>query len=176
MKTRCGFLILTLLLLPSLTACGKKDPGPPPDLRGQWQQVLPEDGEEEPQYYHLARISDEHVEIYYYYTADGSTNLYWYGTFTPPEDGKEPYVWESENSLPANINPRMFRYASRDAKKEFTYKKGNISYMIAPSQALRMNVTLERAGENVEIKGSDVPEGERHEAGAPVPGSPKTPA
>lgn len=161
MKTRYGLLVLALLLLLSLSACGKKDPGPPPDLRGQWQQVLSGDSDEEPQYYHLARISDKHVEIYYYYTADGSTNLYWYGTFTPPEDGKEPYVWTSENSLPANINPRIFRYASRDPKKSFTYKKGTVTYEIAPSQALRMNVTLERAEKDVEIKGSDVPAAER---------------
>ena len=172
MKPRYGIVVLALLL--SLTACGDSEPTEPPDLRGQWQQVMSGDSDEPPQYYHLASISDNSIQIYYYYTADGSTNLYWYGTFVPPEDGKEPYVWESENKLPENISPRMYRYASRDKKKEFTYKKGNISYMIAPSQALRMNVTLERAEKNVEITG-DVPEGERHEAGAPTPGSPKTP-
>ncbi len=150
MKSRCALLILALAL--SLTACGGSEPGEPPDLRGQWQQVLGGDSDEPPQYYHLASISDDSIQIYYYYTADGSTNLYWYGTFTPPEDGKEPYVWVSENKLPENISPRMFRYASRDAKKEFTYKKGTISYMIAPSQALRMNVTLERAEHDVEIR------------------------
>ena len=149
MKPRYALLILTLALALSLTACGERDPGPPPDLRGQWRQVF----DEEPEYYHLARITDDYIEIYYYYTADGSTNLYWYGSFTPPEYGEEPYVFESENKLPKNISPRLFRYASRDAKKEFTYKKGNVSYMIAPSQALRMNVTLERAEQEVEIQG-----------------------
>ena len=155
MKTRYGiaFVALALSLSLTLTACGERDPGPPPDLRGQWQQILSGDSDEPPQYNHLARITDNYIEIYYYYTADGSTNLYWYGSFTPPEDGEEPYVWESENKLPKNISPRLFRYASRDAKKEFTYKKGNVSYMIAPSQALRMNVTLERAEQEVEIQG-----------------------
>ncbi|MBQ6207828.1 MAG: hypothetical protein IJK52_12205, partial [Oscillospiraceae bacterium] len=99
MKPRYALLILTLALALSLTACGERDPGPPPDLRGQWRQVF----DEEPEYYHLARITDDYIEIYYYYTADGSTNLYWYGSFTPPEDGAEPYVWESENKLPKNI-------------------------------------------------------------------------
>ena len=150
MKPRYGiaFVALALSLSLSLTACGESEPTEPPDLRGQWRQVF----DEEPEYYHLARITDNHIEIYYYYLPDGSTNLYWYGSFTPPEDGKEPYVWESENSLPKNISNRLFRYASRDEKKEFTYQKGKLSYMIAPSQALRMNVTLERAEEEVEIR------------------------
>lgn len=152
MKPRYALLVLTLLLSLTLTACKEEVPAEPPDLRGQWRQTF----DEEPEYYHLARITDDEIEIYYYYTADGSTNLYWYGTFTPPEDGKEPYEWVSENKLPEDISPRMFRYASRDAKKTFTYKKGKLSYEIAPSQALRMNVTLERAETEVEIR-NDTP-------------------
>lgn len=150
MKPRYALLPLTLLLCLTLSAC-RAEPKEPPDLRGQWQQVLGDD--KEPDYYHLARITDDYIEIYYYYTADGSTNLFWYGSFEPPEDGKEPYTWTSENKLPENIGPRVFRYASRDAKRDFTYKKGLLSYTIAPSQALRMNVTLERVQEEVEIKG-----------------------
>ena len=146
--------VLLLFLCLTLTACRETEPTPPPDLRGEWQQVFGEDGE--PEYYHLARITKDYIEIYYYYTADGSTNLYWYGSFVPPEDGKEPYTWTSENKLPKNISPRAFRYASRDEKKDFTYKKEQLSYTIAPSQALRMNVTLERAPEELEIRG-DVP-------------------
>ena len=146
MKRRCGAALLLLALSLTLTAC-QRDPGPPPDLRGQWRQVY----DEEPEYYHLARITDDEVEIYYYTPSNGSTNLYWIGSFTPPEDGTEPYVWVSENRLPKNLGPRLWRYASRDETKEFTYKKGTLSYMIAPSQALRMNVTLERAEEDVDI-------------------------
>ena len=148
--------VLLLLLCLTLTAC-QSEPTPPPDLRGQWRQVIGEDSE--PEYYHLARITKDYIEVYYYYTADGSTNLYWYGSFVPPEDGKEPYTWTSENKLPKNISPRAFRYASRDEKKDFTYKKEQLSYMIAPSQALRMNVTLERAPEELEIFG-DMPKPE----------------
>ena len=150
MKPRRTLLLLALLLCLTLTGC-REEPKEPPDLRGQWQQVLGNDAE--PDYYHLARITKDYIEIYYYYTADGSTNLYWYGSFVPPEDGKEPYTWTSENKLPKNISPRAFRYASRDAKKDFTYKKELLSYTIAPSQALRMNVTLERATEEIEITG-----------------------
>ena len=153
MKRRYAFLILALSL--TLTACAGSAPKEPPDLRGQWRRVLNGDAEE-PEYYHLARITDKYIEIYYYYSADGSTNLYWYGSFTPPEDGKEPYEWTSENGLPKNLGPRLFRYASRDEKKEFSYEKGKLTYMIAPSQALRMSVTLERAEEEVEIR-DDVP-------------------
>ncbi|MBQ6986361.1 MAG: hypothetical protein IJQ25_05170 [Oscillibacter sp.] len=146
--------VLLLLLCLTLTAGRESEPTAPPDLRGVWQQVLGEDSE--PDYYHLARITKDYIEIYYYYTADGSTNLYWYGSYVPPEDGEEPYTWTSENKLPKNISPRLFRYASRDAKKDFTYKKEKLTYMIAPSQALRMNVTMERAPVEVEISG-DVP-------------------
>ena len=152
MKRRLLLCLLILVLSLTLPAC-QSEPKEPPDLRGQWTQVLPEDSDEPPVYYHFASITDDKIEIYYYATADGSTNLYWSGSFTPPEDGKEPYVWVSKNTLPPNLGPRVFRYASRDAEKEFTYKKGTITYMIAPSQALRMNVTLERAEETVEITG-----------------------
>ena len=151
MKARYALFLCACALCLTLSACGESEPTPPPDLRGQWRQVIGEDAE--PEYYHLARITKDYIEIYYYYTADGSTNLYWYGSFVPPEDGKEPYTWTSENKLPKNISPRLFRYASRDASKDFTYKKEQLSYMIAPSQALRMNVTLERAPEEVEITG-----------------------
>ena len=146
MKPRYGLLPLVLALLLALPAC-RSTPKEPPDLRGQWKQIY----DEEPEYYHVARISDSHIEIYYYYAADGSNNLYWYGTFTPPEDGEEPYEWVSENSLPDNISPILFRYASRDANKKFTYKKGKLTYTIAPSQALRMNVTMERLEDEVEL-------------------------
>ena len=152
MRKRFGVLIVCVLSLLTLSAC-RREPGPPPDLTGQWAQVLPDDSDEAPEYYHLARITEDRIEIYYYFVPDGSSNLYWYGTFTPPEDDTEPYVWTSENVLPTNLGPRLFRYASRDATKDFTYKKGEISYMIAPSQALRMNVTLERPEADVEIRG-----------------------
>ena len=150
MKPRYTLLFLTLLLCLTLSAC-REEPKEPPDLRGEWQQVLGDDAE--PDYYHLARITDEYIEIYYYSPSDGSTNLYWYGSYEPPEDGKEPYTWTSETKLPPISNPRLFRYASRDATRDFTYKKGLLTYTIAPSQALRMSVTLERAPEEVEIRG-----------------------
>ena len=150
MKPRHALLLLTLLLCLTLSAC-EEEPTEPPDLRGQWRQVLGDD--KEPDYYHLASITDDSIEIYYYYSEDGSTNLFWYGSYEAPEDGKEPYTWTSENKLPPIKNPHLFRYASRDAARDFTYKKGLLSYTIAPSQALRMNVTLERAPEEVEIKG-----------------------
>ncbi|MBQ9492140.1 MAG: hypothetical protein IJR54_00175 [Oscillibacter sp.] len=165
MKARHVLLILMFLFCLPLSAC-KSEPKEPPDLRGQWRQILSEDGEE-PEYYHIANITGDYIEIYYYYTADQSTNLYWYGTFTPPEDGKEPYVWVSENNLPKNISPRLFRYASRDANKEFTYKKGKLTYTIAPSQALRMNVTMEPATELYEIRGDNISPELRDSPGEP---------
>lgn len=147
MKPRYAILILTLLLALSLTACGSGKSKEPPDLRGQWRQVLSGDKDEEPEYYCEGTISDDKIEIYYYFTEDGSRDLFWRGSFTPPADAKEPYTWTSQNELAGDTDYKRLRYASRDETMDFTYKKGKITYTLAPSQALRMTATLERVTE-----------------------------
>lgn len=144
MKPRYAILILTLLLLTALTACGSSEPKEPPDLRGEWRQVLSGDKDEEPEYYCEGVITDDRMEIYYYFTEDGSRDLFWRGSFTPPTDAKEPYKWVSVNEMAGDTDYKRFRYMSRDETLEFTYKKGKITYVLAPSQALRMTATLER--------------------------------
>ena len=144
MKTRTAILLMLLLLPLTLTACGDKTPKEPPDLRGEWKQVLSGDRDEEPEYYCVGTITDDQIEIYYYFTEDGSRDLYWIGSYTPPDSAKEPYTWVSENELHHPDDYKRYRYASRNETMEFTYKKGKITYTLAPSQALRMIATLER--------------------------------
>ena len=147
MKARTATLcILTILLSLTLAACDS-EPKEPPELRGEWRQVLSGDRDEEPDYYCIATITDDKMEIYYYFTADGSRDLYWAGSYTPPETAKEPYTWTSENELPDPDDFKRYRYASREETMDFTYKKGKITYTLAPSQALRMIATLERVSD-----------------------------
>ena len=144
MKPRYGILVLTLLLSLTLTACGEREPKEPPDLRGEWQQVLSGDSDEELDYYYKAVIADDRMEIYYYFTEDGSRDLFWRGSFAPPTDAKEPYTWVSENELKEDTDFKRYRYASRDETMEFTYKKDKITYTLSPNAVLRMIATLER--------------------------------
>ena len=143
MKPRTALLLIALLLPLTLTACNS-EPKEPPDLRGEWKQVLSGDKDEEPDYYCMGTITDDKMEIYYYFTEDGSRDLYWVGSYTPPDSAKEPYTWTSKNELPNPEDYKRYRYASREETMDFTYKKGKITYTVAPSQALRMIATLER--------------------------------
>lgn len=118
-------LLLAALLLAALAACGERDDGasrPAPDLTGEWKQVRAPSN-----YYHIATIDDDEIRIYYFVVEDSSTYLYWIGSFTPPENGAEPYVWESVNRLPPE-EARHEPWALRDETKTFTYKDGKITY------------------------------------------------
>ena len=81
----------------NLSGCGSqnREPKPAPDLTGEWVQV----GGEGSNFYQLATIKGDKIECFWHVTADDSEYLYWSGTFTPPENGDEPYSWSSQNDL-----------------------------------------------------------------------------
>ena len=140
-----SFVFGVLLLPPMVSGRWKNNrgpsvPTPPADLNGQWRQV----NTEESSYYHLASIHDGVVEVYWYTPSDDSLDLYWYGTYTPPQDGKTPYTWESESLLETLGNWKSLRFALRDESKEFTYsEKGELSYTIYYGH-IKMSSSLER--------------------------------
>lgn len=136
-------LLLALLAVCALAACAKKQPpGPAPDLTGEWVQPS------EDEWYHIATIDDEKIEIYWYLPRTGRKDLYWSGTFTPPADGTEPYTWTSTNNYTKDELDAQYHFhrTSREETKTFTYKNGAISYNVTAGH-LRLGYTLERAAE-----------------------------
>ena len=136
MKRTCRKLFFLLAVLLCLSACGAKTyPAEPPDLRGDWIQSSRPDN-----YYQIGKIRDNRIYLYWHVVKDGSEYLYWVGTFDPPEDGKEPYKWVSQNRL---TNAARHTRARREETLEFTYKDGKISYIEIQGR-LRMTVSLVR--------------------------------
>ena len=141
MRKKCIALLLAAAAVFVLAACssGKAEP---PDLTGDW--IQPSDGA----FYHIATVTDDKIEIWWYLPEDDLRALYWSGSFTPPETGKEPYQWESANAFTeAELDAsNAYVRASREEVKTFTYKKGQLSYNVTAGH-LRMTYTLERAEE-----------------------------
>ena len=141
MKKKLAALLLALLLPAMLASCGEaggREPKPAPDLTGEWKQAG-----NPVNYYQIARITEDHMELYWFVVEDSSTYLYWTGSFTPPETGDEPYTWTSVNDLTDPDNLRHERWALRNETKNFTYKNGHITYNVDQGH-LRTGVTLEK--------------------------------
>lgn len=140
MSKRLIAMLLAVLTVCALAACGKKAPPPPPDLTGEWVQPTDEE------WYHVATITEDKIEIWWYLPAYDRRELYWSGTFTPPTDGTEPYVWTSENNYTEEeLNATYhFHRASREETKLFAYKDGEIVYNVTAGH-LRLGYTLRRA-------------------------------
>ena len=142
---RIGYRLLFLFtLLLALSACGSRQyPAEPPDLTGDWVQ-----SSRASNFYQVAKITDKRVYLYWHLVDDGSEYLYWDGTFVPPENGKEPYTWVSENRLKY---PQWHPWARREEVLDFTYKDGKISYIEIQGR-LRLTVSLVRAEEAAETE------------------------
>lgn len=140
MSKRLIAMLLAVLTVCALTACAKQDPGPAPDLTGDWVQPTDEE------WYHVATITDDKIEIWWYLPAYERRDLYWSGTFTPPADGKEPYEWTSTNNYTEEELDAAYRFhrASREETKTFTYQDGKLSYNVTAGH-LRLSYALERA-------------------------------
>ncbi len=139
MKQRILAPLAALVCLLCLTGCGPKDYGPPPDLTGKWQQP------DATEWYFIGKIEDDIIQIDWYLPSTGRAYLYWKGTFTPPENGKEPYSWKSttlytEEELDAS---HLFNRATREEHKTFTYKDGKLGFIVT-SGHLQMGYTMER--------------------------------
>ena len=132
-------ILLSVLSALGLFGCGSKAPSPPPDLVGGWIQPTEND------WFHIATITDDTIEVWWYLPSENKKDLYWSGTFTAPTDGREPYVWTSENKFSQQEMDASFYYnrTSREETKEFTYKDGKLSYNVT-SGHLRLTYTLEK--------------------------------
>ena len=131
-----------------LAACGRpKDYGPPPDLTGAWGMPT-HDGAN---WYFIGTITDDVIKVEWYQPTYDEIWLYWEGTFTPPEDGKVPYSWDSTtlHTVEELESSKLFRRATREQTKTFTYKDGRISFLVT-SGYLRMSYAIERPMEESE--------------------------
>ncbi len=142
MKKKIIALLSAFLCALTLIAC-RQEYGPPPDLRGEWQQ--PDASE----WYFTGTITDDTIKIMWYLPREKKSFLYWEGTFTPPENDKTPYSWKSatlhteEELDSSNFNNR----ATREQVKTFTYDKDGKLSFIMTSGHLQMGYTLEKVTE-----------------------------
>ena len=115
---------------------------PAPDLTGDWKQ--PGDSE----WYHIATIEGDTIEVWYYLPSEDLRELYWSGTFVPPENGAEPYQWESHNHYTEeDLGIRHeYRRTSREPVKTFTYREGRLTYIVTAGH-LQMTFGLEKLPE-----------------------------
>ena len=115
-------------------------PEPAPDLTGTWTQV--DAGES----YQQATISGETIVINWV-SEDGTTALYWAGTFAAPETAEEPYTWTSTNDTFQTSGALL---ASSDESKNFTYQSGKISYEVSMMGATT-TLELEKTSDDAEL-------------------------
>ncbi|MCI7325232.1 DUF5067 domain-containing protein [bacterium] len=121
-------------------------PEPIPDLTGVWVQVDAGDS------YQKATIQSDTIEINWIGT-DGTSALYWAGSFTAPTTADEPYTWTSTNDTSRTSGALM---ASSDETKEFIYDDGKISYSVS-MMGVSKTVYLEKTGESGTASDSDEP-------------------
>lgn len=129
-------------------------PDPVPDLTGVWTQVDAGDS------YQQATIQGDTIEINWIGT-DGTSALYWAGSFTAPSTADEPYTWTSANDTSRTSGALM---ASSDETKDFTYEDGKISYSVS-MMGVTKTVQLEKTGEEEGAPDSDAPASSSSEAG-----------
>lgn len=121
-------------------------PEPIPDLTGVWIQVDAGDS------YQKATIQSDTIEINWIGT-DGTSALYWAGSFTAPTTVDEPYTWTSTNDTSRTSGALM---ASSDETKDFIYDDGKISYSVS-MMGVSKTVYLEKTGESGTASDSDEP-------------------
>ena len=145
-------VLLTVMLVASATACGSSasttnqettstgnevkgenkaenegitEETTAPDLKGTWKQI----NSNSDNAYQIAAIDDDTITIYWYTADDGTTALYWTGTFEAPTSGEE-YSWVSENYH--DVTDSAILASSADTK-DFVLNNNELSYEVTMS-------------------------------------------
>ena len=108
-------------------------PAAPLDLTGEWKQTNSNDESS----FQSALISADKISIDWVNEDDGSTAIYWVGTYVAPTEATDSFTWDSENDKSITDTAIM---ASGDDTKTFTYKDGVLSYELT---ALGTTMTVE---------------------------------
>lgn len=94
------------------------------DLTGEWRQSNSASKDS----YQQATITADTITVDWVSDGGDTTSIYWVGSFTPPTDASEPYMWTSQRDSAATESALL---ASRDDTKEFTYEGDSISYKVS---------------------------------------------
>jgi len=95
--------------------------GVPLDLSSEWKQS----NSNSEDYYQVATIKDNIIEIYHVSDKGETKSLYWVGSVIAPKTSEEPYVWESKNDHSRTDKSLL---GSLDDTKTMTYENGILSY------------------------------------------------
>ena len=112
-----------------------------PDLTGDWVEKDAENIDT----YQKGYIKDGVIELFWILN-DGTSSLYWSGSYEAPEGNTDNYSWESVNDKTKTEYALM---AANDDSKTFNYKDGEISYE-ASAMGMTKTVELIRADDNYE--------------------------
>lgn len=132
-------LLIAMAAALALAGCGNSAAAEPPVLTGDWTQS----NSNADDFYQIATITDDTIEVYWYSTEDSTKALYWAGTFVAPETADEPYSWESVNDTEKTGSALL---ASGDDTKTFTYEDGQISYEVG-AMSVTTTAILEKDAE-----------------------------
>lgn len=108
----------------------------PQELLGEWVQVNSNSEDS----YHIATITENEINVYWYMASDGTKALYWSGSFSLPENLGKSYSWDSENNTDQTETALL---ASSDEMKSFTYSNGCITYEVS-ALGVTQTVKLEK--------------------------------
>jgi hypothetical protein len=129
--------LAAIVMVFALAGCGASK-AQTVNLSGDWTAQHDADAES----YMTATIDSESIHVYFYSPDDGTSALYWSGTYTAPTDpiksGSE-YSWTSDANHQQMDTALM---ASQDDTKEFTYKDGDLSFpfsMMGVQSTIHMN-------------------------------------
>lgn len=121
---------------PGTTTASVEPVKPIPDLAGEWKQTNSQSSDS----YQQATITADVISIDWVSDGGDTTSIYWIGTFAPPADATEPYMWTSDRDKEATDAAIL---ASTADTKEFTYEDGVISYSVS-ALGTTTKVKLER--------------------------------
>lgn len=119
-----------LLLICLFSACSEGVPV----LTGEWVEVLSDADMQL-----TAVIEENTVEVYWVSEESESRNLYWAGSFVPPEE-EGTYTWVSDNNVDKTSKSV---FASGEGSKSFCYNKGLLSFDVTAFGETR-TVSMER--------------------------------
>lgn len=126
----------------SLSGCSdrggdSKGQSAPLDLTGSWVQA--QDNRSSDDSWQEAVIEDGEITINWM-SSDGTSALYWVGSYEPPTEDVDEYTWESVGDTESMSTALL---ASGDESKTFVYSDGRLSYE-ASMLGVTVTVELER--------------------------------
>lgn len=116
------------------TPAATQEQAAPADLTGEWVEESANAGGTQ-----TATITADTISIDWVNTDDGTTAVYWIGTYAAPAKAGD-FTWTSTRDQAATDSALL---ASTDPTKDFTFAGGKLSYKVT-AMGVSKNVTLVR--------------------------------